>query len=105
MSELTVLSWIISLTKMGMFAALFAFSIVLARVSQLKEIKFFIFATLCFMLSSIFELMNSISYLDQSFEVVDKDSAMLLAKLFLMIAGIFLFLFLYKVNKNTKQYL
>jgi len=45
------------------------------------------------MLSSIFELMNSISYLDQSFEVVDKDSAMLLAKLFLMIAGIFLFLF------------
>ncbi len=105
MGELTVLSWIISLTKMGIFAALFAFSIVLVRVSQLKEIKFFIWSTLCFMLSSIFELMNSVSYLDQSFDIIDKDNAILLAKLFLMLAGVFLFLFLYKVNKNTKQYL
>lgn len=106
MSEISViLSWIISLTKMGIFGALFAFSIVLVRVSKLREIKYFVLATLCFMVSSLFELINAIGYLDSAFEVIERGSSIVLSKLFLIMAAAFLFIFLYTVNKSIKQYL
>ncbi len=106
MSEISIVfSWITSLTKIGVFGALFAFSIVLVRVSKLKELKFFALASLSFMLSSLFELMNTISYLDDNFGIIEKNNAMVLAKIFLLVSAAFLFLFLQQVNKNIKNYL
>lgn len=105
MSELNIiLAWMISLVKIGIFGALFAFSIVLIRVSKLRELKFFAIATLSFMFSSIFELINSIAYLDSAFQLIEKNNGIILSKLFLLIGAFLLFLFLYEINKNIKNY-
>ncbi len=99
-----IFSLIIALIKMGVFSALFAVSIVLVRVSKLKELLFFSLAALSFMLSSLFELVNTMPFLDSAFVILNQTTARLVAKLFLSIAAIFLFLFFYYVYKNLKNY-
>ena len=106
MSEVTAtFSWIIAMLKLGIFSILFAFSIVLVRVSKLKELAFFSLTALCFMLSSLFELFIAISYLDHTITFMNPAFASFASQVLLFFGAIFFFLFLFYVNRNMKNYL
>ena len=106
MSEITAtFSWIIAMLKLGVFSALFAFSIVLVRVSKLKELIFFSLAAFCFMLSSLFELGNALSYLDRTIALFNPATAFLVSHVLLFFGALFFFLFLWYVYRNMNNYL
>ena len=97
-------SWLLSMLKIATFITLFAFSVLLLRVSKLKEVKFFALAAFSLFLSSLFSLIGTAGYLGAEFEIIEKNFSIELSKLFLFFAAIFFITFFYVVHRSIKKY-
>ncbi|HLD59687.1 MAG TPA: hypothetical protein VI912_01730 [Candidatus Bilamarchaeaceae archaeon] len=98
-SDLTLI-WILSLVKFAIFSSVLAYTVLLNKVSNIKEVRHFSLSMFFFAFSSVFEILEVM----QTDNTLIADISQFGIQLSLFVAGTFLVKFFYAIDKNAKKF-